>query len=95
MENRFESLAIFEFQQRFPDENSCMDYLVELKWSNGFICPQCGNTKFFKAKRKHDRKCTKCRRITSPTSGTLLHKVKFSILKAFYIVYYVSTKKKV
>jgi len=30
----------------------------------------------------------------SPTSGTLFHKVKFSLLKAFYIVYFVSTNKK-
>ncbi len=30
----------------------------------------------------------------SPTSGTLFHKVKFPLLQAFYIVYYVSTNKK-
>lgn len=94
MENKSESFTIFDFQERFPDENSCMEYLVELKWSNGFVCPQCGNNKFCKAKRKYDRQCTKCRCITSPTSGTLFHKLKFSILKAFYIVYYVSTYKK-
>jgi hypothetical protein len=32
--------------------------------------------------------------MVSPTSGTMFHKMKFSILKAFYIVYYVSTSKK-
>jgi len=32
--------------------------------------------------------------IESATSGTLFHKLKFSILKAFYIIYYVSTNKK-
>ena len=30
----------------------------------------------------------------SATSGTLFHKMRFSILKAFWIVYYVSTNKK-
>jgi hypothetical protein len=30
----------------------------------------------------------------SPTANTLFHKVKFDILKAFYIVYFVSTNKK-
>lgn len=94
MENKFKSLTIFEFQQRFPDENSCYEYLIKLKWGNGFTCPNCGHTNYCKGKRKYDRQCTSCHRIVSPTSGTLFHQLKFSILKAFYIVYYVSTSKK-
>jgi len=94
MENKFKSLTIFEFQQRFPDENSCYEYLIELKWGNGFSCPNCGHTNYCKGKRKYDRQCTSCHRIVSPTSGTLFHQLKFSILKAFYIIYYVSTSKK-
>lgn len=94
MEKRFESLSIFEFQERFPDENSCLQYLSDQKWSTGFICSKCGNTKYCKAGRAFDRQCTKCSHISSPTSETLFHKVKFPILKAFYIVYYVSTSKK-
>jgi len=94
MENKFKSLTIFEFQQRFPDENACYEYLIELKWGNGFVCPNCGHTNYCKGKRKYDRQCTSCHRIVSPTSGTLFHQLKFSILKAFYIVYYVSTSKK-
>jgi hypothetical protein len=94
MENKFKSLTIFEFQERFPNEDACMKYLVELKWGNGFICPQCGHTNYCLGKRKYDRQCTSCHRISSPTSGTLFHKVKFSILKAFYIIYYVSTSSK-
>lgn len=42
---------------------------------------------------KYKRKCTKCNHQESPTCGTLFHKVKFPILKAFYIVYYVATSK--
>lgn len=94
MENKFKSLTIFEFQERFPDEDACFEYLIELKWGNGFVCPNCGHTNYCKGKRKHDRQCTSCHRIVSPTSGTLFHKLKFSILKAFYIVYYISTNKK-
>jgi len=94
MENKFQSLTIFEFQERFPDEESCYKYLSELKWNKGFVCPNCGHTNYCKGKRKYDRQCTSCHRITSPTSGTLFHQLKFSILKAFYIVYYVSTSKK-
>lgn len=94
MEKKFQSLSIFDFQKRFPDDNACFHYLSELKWSTGFVCPKCKNTKYSKANRPYDRQCSKCNHIESPTAGTLFHKVKFPILKAFYIVYYVSTNKK-
>ncbi len=94
MENKFRSLTIFEFQERFPDEDSCYKYLSELKWRTGFVCSNCGHTHYCNGKRKYDRQCTSCHRTSSPTNGTLFHQLKFSVLKAFYIVYYVSTSKK-
>ncbi len=94
MEKKYESLTLFEFQQRFPDDEACMEYLSQLKWGKGYVCSRCGNTKYCKGKKKYERQCTRCRYIESPTSGTLFHKIKFSIQKAFYIVYYVSTTKK-
>jgi len=94
MEQRFKSLTIFEFQKRFPDEQSCMDYLTELKWLNGFVCPKCGHAKYCNGHKKHIRQCNQCNYLISPTSGTLFHKVKFSLLKAFYIVYFISTSSK-
>jgi len=65
-----------------------------LKWQDGFKCEHCGHTSYCKGNRPYDRQCTSCRYIESVTAGTLFHKVKFSILKAFHIVYYVSTNKK-
>lgn len=94
MENKFKSLTIFEFQERFPDDEACYKYLLDLKWGNGFVCPHCGHIKYCKSRRKYDRQCTRCHRPSSPTSQTLFHQLKFPILKAFYIVYYVSTSKK-
>jgi hypothetical protein len=94
MEAKYKSLTIFEFQKRFPDADSCLSYLNELKWSKGYTCKRCGHGNYCKGGRAYERQCTSCRYTESPTSGTLFHKVKFSILHAFYIVYYVSTNKK-
>lgn len=94
MEQKFKSLSIFEFQERFPDKRSCIEYLSELKWQDGFTCKKCGHNHYCKGKNEFDRQCTKCRYTESPTSGTLFHKVKFPILKAFWIIYYMSTSKK-
>ncbi len=93
MEKMFQSLTIFDFQNRFPDDKSCLDYLCELRWKDGFVCPKCGHTRYCKGDREHDRECTKCKHKVSPTSGTLFHRIKIPMLKAFYILYYVSTNK--
>ena len=81
-------------QTQFPDEESCISYLADLKWKEGYECSKCKNKKYCKGLGKYDRQCTKCCYLESPTAGTLFHKLKFSILKAFWIVYYVSTSKK-
>jgi hypothetical protein len=93
MEKRFKSLSLFEFHERFPDEESCVKYLASLKWQDGYQCKNCGHGHYCQGIEKYDRQCTKCRRLESPKSGTLFHRCKFPLLKAFYIVYYVSTSK--
>lgn len=95
MEQKYQSLTIFEFQEKFPNDTSCLSYLSEIKWMNGFTCSKCGHGHYFEVKTApYSRQCTRCRHTESATAGTLFHKVKFSLLKAFYIVYYVSTSKK-
>lgn len=94
MEKRFQSLSLFEFQTRFPDDDTCMSYLADLKWKKqGYACKKCGNEHYCNGLDKYDRQCTKCNYIESPRAGTLFHKSKFSVLKAFYIVYYMATTK--
>jgi len=94
MERMFESLSVFEFQRRFPDDRSCLEYVAEQKWREGFECPKCGHTHYCRGIKYLDRQCTRCNRLVSPTSGTVFHRLRFPILKAFWIVYYMSTNKK-
>jgi len=35
-----------EFEEMFKTEQDCDDYLVLLRWPNGFECPQCGSIRF-------------------------------------------------
>lgn len=94
MEQKFRSLSLFEFQQKFPDAENCLSYLADLKWANGFTCRKCKHTRSCKGMAAYSKQCTSCNYTESPTAGTLFHKVKFDLLKAFYIVYFVSTNKK-
>jgi hypothetical protein len=94
MEAKFKSLDYFEFQSQFPNDESCYSYLADLKWSKGYECKRCKHTHYCSGKSLYSRQCTSCRYVESPTAGTLFHRLKFPILKAFHIIYFMSTSKK-
>jgi hypothetical protein len=92
--NIFRGVNSIKFNQRFKDDNDCLEYLAEVKWFNGYKCKRCSNDRFGNGKNIHNKRCTKCRYDESPTAGTMFEKLKFSILIAFHIVFKISTKKK-
>ncbi|MCR6641166.1 MAG: IS1595 family transposase [Sporocytophaga sp.] len=90
----FKSINYLEFIERFSSESDCYQYLVDLKWDKGYKCRRCGNSGWVKGKKWYYRRCKSCSYDESATSGTLFHKIKFPILKAFHILFRISTKKK-
>ncbi len=83
-----------EFQKVFPNDLSCLKYLSELKWKNGYQCKKCGYKKATEDKEHQIMRCRNCNYKESATSDTLFHKLKFPIAKAFYLVYLVTVKDK-
>src|SRR5690349_1862736 len=59
-----------------PRELEIIDDLAHLRWGpTGFCCPHCQHDLAWKVNcRPRVRKCRRCRRWTSVTSGTLLHR---------------------
>lgn len=94
MEKKYQTISTFQFSALFPDDHSCLSFLAKSKWQHGYACSKCRHTRYCKGSRPFERQCTKCRYTESPTAGTLFHKIKFPIQKAFWIVYYLSTGKK-
>ncbi len=83
-----------EFIKTFSNADTCLGYLSDHKWKNGFRCYNCGSTEEHKCNIAHHKRCKKCLRIISPTANTLFHKVKFGIDKAFYVVFKMSAPTK-
>lgn len=79
---------------RFPDEESCVNYLFSQKWSEGYVCKTCGFDKSKQGKKKLNKRCLSCGYEESPTANTLFHKLKFPLQKAFYMCYQLSVNKK-
>jgi predicted RNA-binding Zn-ribbon protein involved in translation (DUF1610 family) len=92
--NMFKGTDILEFTKAFDSKEKCMQYLSSLKWKDGFKCPKCGNGTWSKTAIFYIRRCNKCKHKDSATAGTLFHKCKIAMPKAFMIVFLLSTGKK-
>lgn len=82
------------FKSRFGDKKACYQYLADLKWENGYSCIKCGHQDAIKGKQSFSKKCRKCGYDESPTAGTLFHKLKFGLDKAFEMLYEIAVGKK-
>lgn len=82
-----------EFSKIFPDELTCLRYLEQQKWENGFTCKKCNHDKHHPGKDGFDRRCTRCGYVESPTAYTIFHGIKFPLEKAFYILHLVITER--
>jgi len=86
--------TITDFIQEFGTEEACRKHLCDLKWKENYHCKKCGHDVHVKGRTWYYRKCQKCHYDESCTSGTLFHKMKFPLEKAFLMMYLISTHKK-
>jgi hypothetical protein len=91
---KFSFSTIMEFQDAFSDNRKALQHVANIKWVNGFMCSRCGNKTHCRVYDTLSRECQSCNHIDSPTAGTLFHKVKFPLWKAFWIIYQMSMAKK-
>jgi transposase-like protein len=81
-----------EFDRRFHHEQACLDYLFQLRWPEGFICPDCGHAEYWKSARDLYL-CRACQKQISVTSGTIFHGVKKPLTLWFKALWCFSTRK--
>ncbi|MDR3328391.1 MAG: IS1595 family transposase [Prevotellaceae bacterium] len=89
----FKGQNILEFAEHFKTDLDCEEYLALCKWEKGYSCRKCGHTKY-QVRKDFSRTCNICSDTESPTSGTLFHRVKFGLRKAFFICFEMSTTTK-
>jgi hypothetical protein len=83
-----------EFERRFPDEAACAEWLLERRWEHGFACPGCGHDGYWRLGRKVlTLQCRACRRETSVTAGTIMHRSHLPLRVWFTAAWLVATHK--
>jgi hypothetical protein len=90
----FSGINAIEFNKRFQGNDDCFRYLCDIKWGEGFKCSRCGCQQNTKGRTWHHKRCKKCRYDESVLANTVFHDLKMPLLKAFHLMFRISTKKK-
>lgn len=86
---------LIAFFNKFPDEQSCRNYLESKLWKNGPVCPHCNHTKkIYRFKNGRLFKCAKCTKQFQVTTNTIYENSNLPLRKWFLAFYLISTNKK-
>lgn len=82
-----------EFQRMFSAEESCRQYLFDMRWPNGFCCPKCKQSGDPWPMANHYLRCRHCRSRISLLSGTMMEGSHKPLLFWFQAIWYVVNQK--
>ena len=90
-------LSIGEFYHRFPDEDTCQQYIATQRWGDTPACPRCKSTKVWKIKGGMPYKCGDCPKKQarfSVRTGTIMENSKVPLQKWLLAMYLMQTARK-
>lgn len=84
---------LMQFESRFASEKGCRDYLVELRWPDGFRCPRCDSPRGWATGRGFFVECAGCHYQASPTVGTIFERTRLPLKVWFRAMWLVTNQK--
>jgi transposase len=80
--------TISDFQQQFPDDASCLDWLKSYLYPNGIECKVCQRvTKHHRVASRPSYSCDQCGHHVHPMAETIYHKSPTPLRLWFYAIY--------
>lgn len=83
---------VIDFQDMFPTDEACFNYLCLIRWPDGFCCPHCRHDDAWKTSKGIFR-CRKCRRDISVTAGTIFQDARKPLRLWFQAIWYAVCQK--
>lgn len=84
--------TMLEFEKRFGNEESCREYLYQMRRQNGFICPHCDHREYWiRDKGQYQRE--RCRYRISVTAGTIFQDTRIPLRLWFRTIWRVVSQK--
>jgi len=84
--------TLMDFERRFATEDACRQYLFQLRWPAGFVCPRCAGTQAWPMGTGRWL-CGGCRYQASVTAGTIFQDSHLPLTTWMRALWYVTTQK--
>jgi transposase-like protein len=84
--------TLMELEKRFSTDQACREYLFDLRWPDGFVCPRCGGRQAWPTSRGLWL-CAQCRHQASVTAGTIFQDGRLPLTLWFRAMWYVTSQK--
>lgn len=85
--------GILDFLARFPDEQSCIDYLTALRWGGHIVSPFDPDSKVYVCKNNRYR-CKNTKKYFNVKTRTMFENSKVKLRKWFLAIYLITAHKK-
>jgi len=80
------------FEKMFNTEEQCLQYVIELRWPDGYECSRCKN-KFYWIGSKKRIICTRCEFQTTAISGTIFEQTNKPLVLWFRAIWWMISQK--
>lgn len=88
-------MLLNQFDTRFPTEESCIEYFLEIRKQEGVTCPRCKTATHLWKSSKHVFQCPKCGCRIPLTQGTVMEHSKLPMRTWFYTMHLMTSIKQV
>lgn len=83
-----------QFQDRFPTEESCLSYLMIVRFGERHACEKCGkDAKFYRVKARRSYACEWCGYQVYPTAGSPFDRTRTSLRDWFFVMFLFTTSR--
>ena len=84
--------TIKDFNQQFPTDDACLEFLFKARYPEGVYCQTCGKiTKHYKKTGMKFYACEFCGMGVAPTSGTIFHKSPTPLRYWFHAMFLIAS----
>ena len=92
-------MNLISVMQRFPDQNSCITHLENIRWGDNPYCPHCDSKDVTRKKESGEGRigrwlCDECGASFKVTAGTVFHGTKIPLQKWFLAISLIGNAKK-
>ena len=87
--------TINQFNQKFPTEKACLDFVFEQRYGDMLACPKCGvaEPRYYKVNNRKCYECKDCGNQIHPLANTIFHKSETPLKSWLFAIYLFSVAK--